>query len=74
MRVCLSVCFYGRCYCRLSRLLLYCVISAVKVLSAPDGESENGEAGSSPALSRNCNPDYGEARSPALIAFCWPSR
>ena len=27
----------------------------VKVLSAPDGESGNGEAGVSPALSRNCN-------------------
>ena len=40
-----------------------------EVLTVPDGVSGNGEAGVSPALSRNCNPVLREARSPASSVF-----
>jgi hypothetical protein len=33
----------------------------------PGCEGKKGKSGESPALSRNCNPDFGEARIPSLI-------
>ena len=49
--------------------LCYSGVQTDEVLSVPDGESGNGEAGVSPALSRNCNPARREARSPASCVF-----